>query len=141
MTLDEAIAGLKGTILGKGPETFSTPDELTRAIELLVAQHDHADVKMNPWQPENGPLNLAILGKAVEELGEGIAMLGRCIIQGIGESHPVTKEPNAVALAKEFTDITVMIQKVNERFGLSILPQRAADKAKQMHDWYEMIDQ
>src|SRR4051812_1950163 len=66
----------------------------------------HADiVKANPWQPIRGPIDLAVLGKFGEELGECQAAVSRCIIQGLGGAEPVTGKINQDWLEDEVADV------------------------------------
>lgn len=100
------------------------------------------DKPLNPWQPERDPVNLAVLGKAIEEMGEAISMLGRCIIQGIEEAEPVTGKPNRVALEDELADVAATASMVIERFKLHTdrMSGRAAAKADHLERWHAMID-
>jgi NTP pyrophosphatase (non-canonical NTP hydrolase) len=68
----------------------------------------------SPWTGEPSRTRRAILGKLVEELGELNAALGRCIIQGVNEVHPVTKKPNLEWLMEEIADVQNMISFVQE---------------------------
>lgn len=63
----------------------------------------------SPWQGEPSIIKRAILGKLAEELGELQAAIGRCIIQGVNESHPVTDKPNLEWLLEECADVENMI--------------------------------
>lgn len=97
---------------------------------------------LNPWHPQRDPVNLAVLGKAIEEMGEAISMLGRCIIQGIEEAEPVTGKPNRVALEDELADVAATASMVVERFKLHTdrMSVRVAAKTDHLERWHAMID-
>lgn len=96
----------------------------------------------SPWQPERDPIALAVLGKFCEELGEATAIIARCIIQGIGESEPVTGEPNATAAEKEVADILATAHMVIEHFGLrrSLIERRTDRKIAHLTQWHRMLE-
>lgn len=100
------------------------------------------DKPLNPWQPERDPVNLAVLGKAIEEMGEAISMLGRCIIQGIEEAEPVTGKPNRVALEDELADVAATAAMVVERFKLHTdrMSGRVAAKTDHLTRWHALIE-
>lgn len=63
----------------------------------------------SPWRGEPNTIVRAILGKAAEELGELQAAIGRAIIQGVNEKHPVTGKPNIEWLLEEVADVENML--------------------------------
>lgn len=95
----------------------------------------------SPWQPERDPLALALLGKLLEEVNELGAILARCIIQGIGESEPVTKKPNADALEEELADVSAAGTLVAEHFGLIVerMDARQFRKMAHLRAWHRLI--
>lgn len=95
----------------------------------------------NPWQPERDPLALAVLGKLCEELSEAAAIVSRCIIQGIGESEPVTGKANADALENELADVEATMSVAVEHFGLRTprMVRRVERKIAHLRAWHRMI--
>lgn len=99
------------------------------------------DKPLNPWVPERDPLALAVLGKLAEELGEASQMVARCIIQGIGESEPVTGKPNRHALEDEIADILATTTMAVEHFGLDLprISDRRFKKIQHLTRWHGLI--
>lgn len=98
-------------------------------------------IALNPWQPTQDPIELAILGKFVEELNECSAIAARCIIQGLNECEPVTKVPNRSALIDEMGDvIATMIMAVNH-YDLPLEEINARKSRKECHleKWHKLI--
>lgn len=81
------------------------------------------------------------LGKTVEEMGELIAVLGRCIIQGVDAADPVTGEPNISRLEKETADVLTQLGRNINHLKLNALGihQRIEEKDAQMDEWEEML--
>lgn len=100
-----------------------------------------SDKPLNAWQPEQDALNLAVLGKALEEMGEASAMLGRCVIQGIEEAEPVTGKPNREALENELADVAATTAMLIDHFGLDADRMGARVEAKIAHlrRWHALI--
>jgi NTP pyrophosphatase (non-canonical NTP hydrolase) len=72
----------------------------------------------DPWEPVRDRATVAVLGKLLEELGEAASASSRCLIQGIGESEPVTGKPNREWLEDELADVLNIAQLTIEHFGL-----------------------
>lgn len=102
----------------------------------------HETTALNPWQPERDAVALAVLGKFSEELGEAVAIVSRCIIQGIGESEPVTGKPNADALENEIGDVLAGCAIVIAHFGLrqATIDRRIDRKTAHLKAWHRMIN-
>lgn len=97
--------------------------------------------KMSPWHPTINLTDLAVLGKLGEELGECSAAVGRCIVQGITGSEPVTHEPNRIMLEKEMADVLACVEHTIRRFNLNraaILARRTV-KIDQHAEWHDII--
>jgi hypothetical protein len=94
----------------------------------------------SPWHPMNDPVDLKVIGKFSEELGECSAAVGRCLIQGIDECEPTTGEPNREWLLKEVADVLANADLVIERFGLNrdAINQRIAFKQDHLRKWHSM---
>jgi hypothetical protein len=99
---------------------------------------DLTNVDYHPWHPMNDPIDLKHLGKLLEECGELISALSRCLIQGINESEPVTAELNKDWLENEIADVIANIQLVEKRFGLIRLEGRIENKTKRLSAWHDM---
>jgi hypothetical protein len=82
-----------------------------------VNTDDIAAAPPSPWKPEADPVNLAILGKLSEELGELSGIVSRCIIQGIDGREPRSDVANRAALQDEIADVAACIMIAVERFG------------------------
>lgn len=100
-----------------------------------------SDTPLNPWVPERDPLALAVLGKLAEECGEAGQIVARCIIQGIGESEPVTGKPNRQALEDEIADILATTTMAVEHFGLDLhrISDRRYKKIQHLTRWHGLI--
>ena len=100
--------------------------------------------KMNPpspWQPENGKVNLAVLGKLGEELCELGAAINRCIIQGVDEKHPVTGKPNKEWLEDEVADVGAGLEIIISHFNLDMgrMDERYEMKKEHKLAWHKLI--
>lgn len=100
----------------------------------------NADVKLNPWHPIKDPIELKHLGKLAEEMGEAIAAISRCIIQGVDEEEPITGKLNREWLEDELADVLAGINLVVLHFGLDEdrMNERAAKKAVRLKEWHDM---
>jgi NTP pyrophosphatase (non-canonical NTP hydrolase) len=98
-------------------------------------------MKLNPWQPETNKVNLAVLGKLLEELGELTAIVSRCIIQGIDEQEPTTKISNKVALQNELADVEAGLFVATIHFNLDYqtIAIRRARKIEHKLEWHKLI--
>jgi len=93
----------------------------------------------NPWHPMTNPVDLAHIGKLLEELNECGSAAARCQIQGIDESEPETGELNRAWLKKEIADVIANIELVEERFNLGRLTDRVEAKKKHLRNWHKKI--
>lgn len=89
--------------------------------EGLGIMEDHEIVSNLPseWHPTTDLVQLGILGKSIEELGECISVLGRCICQGITGTEPRTRKRNVDWLTEEVADSLATLHGVIEGFQLS----------------------
>jgi hypothetical protein len=96
--------------------------------------------KLNPWSPLTDPVQLKVIGKALEETNELGNALARVLIQGIDECEPTTGKPNREWLEDEGADVMATLGLVIERFGLDYnrMMQRSLDKAERLQTWFEM---
>lgn len=83
-----------------------------------MKDHEIPKAAYQPWHPMTDPQDLKTLGKAQEELGECIAAIARCMIQGIEECEPKTGYLNRHWLEDEIADVLVNIDLVICRFAL-----------------------
>lgn len=96
--------------------------------------------ELNPWHPISDPVDLKILGKLAEELGECTAAVARCIIQGVDEAEPVTGKANRRWIEEEIADVMAAFSFVIGRFGLDekAITARANTKAERLKTWHDM---
>jgi len=78
------------------------------------------------------------LGKLQEELGELVAIVGRCQIHG---TEPETGEPNHLTLEKEIADVQAVMQIVSKMFGLNegAIRRRRLQKVEHLTRWHELL--
>jgi hypothetical protein len=88
---------------------------------------------LNPWQPMSDPIDIAHLGKLIEELNEAGSASARCLIQGIDEKEPITGKLNREWLEDELADVLVNLDLVVSHFGLNWLRMAQRIEAKQKH--------
>lgn len=91
------------------------------------------------WQTDRNPVNVAVLGKLLEELGELQSVVARCIIQGIEESHPVTGKSNREWLREEMADVEAMITLTEDHFKFRYDPARVSEKLLHKTAWLRLI--
>lgn len=100
---------------------------------------DIGEAPPSNWRPESNELVLAALGKQVEECGELIAALGRCICQGVNERHPVTGKPNKQWVEEEMADVRALLAynvQLLELDPQSIL-DRLVKKTRYQKSWFD----
>lgn len=97
--------------------------------------------KVSDWQPITDKVDLAYLGKTGEELGELVAALFRCIIQGILEVEPTTKKPNKQWLEYEIADVRMMFDHLVPHFELDLdrMELRGARKYAFKKLWFDSL--
>lgn len=95
----------------------------------------------SPWQGKPSAVKRAILGKLAEELGELQAAIGRCIIQGVHEAHPVTGKPNLEWLLEELADVENMANFVKSytAYNRDEYGRRVDRKSRHIAQWLEQI--
>lgn len=94
----------------------------------------------NPWHPITDPVQIKTLGKCMEELGEAIQIISRCMIQGIDECDPQTGVLNRIWLENELSDVLANVALVVELYALnsSRMDQRAVHKMERLRAWHKM---
>jgi hypothetical protein len=128
--------GLNGTCTRRcGVDECKHANELEKAVIRLVKQPD----LVSPWHPMQDPVDVKTLGKLTEELGEGVQVVARCLIQGIGELHPISGKSNKIWLEEEIADIEASIELVKERFKLNrdAVSTRKQRKIVYLRQWHE----
>lgn len=95
----------------------------------------------NPWHPMTDSVACKHLGKLQEELGECIAAVARCQIQGIDEKEPVTGKVNREWLQDEIADVLANCQLNIEHFNLNLstIQDRIERKKKHLRHWHSMV--
>lgn len=106
-----------------------------------------SEYSVNPWQPTNNPLTLAVLGKLAEELGELSQITGRCIIQGVREKEPTTGKVNREALKEEIADVLACMYLAGEHLGMldqgnfcQAIHDRVKIKVAHLRSWHTLIE-
>ena len=102
----------------------------------MVHENDLKDA--SPWHPMTNSIDIKHIGKLLEECGELVSALSRCLIQGIKESEPVTGQINEDWLENEIADVITGIQLVEKRFNLIRLEGRIDKKTKHLSQWHNM---
>jgi hypothetical protein len=95
----------------------------------------------DPWQPMTRPIDLKHLGKFGEELGETVAAVMRCVIQGIDEAEPVTGKVNRKWLEDEIADVLANAELVLKHFGLDRkrIDLRKNRKIVHLRQWHDKL--
>lgn len=100
------------------------------------------DIKplISPWVPETHIETQKRLGKALEEGGEYVSAVARCLIQGINEREPVTGKPNRQWLMEEMADVLATLSLLIEGFKLNkaFISKRVEKKREQLKTWFAM---
>lgn len=96
---------------------------------------------LNPWHPMDKPVDIKVIGKFLEEMGEGVAASARCLIQGIEEKEPITGKVNKDWLEDEIADMHANLQLVIEHFHLdsSKILERSLAKKARLKNWHDML--
>jgi hypothetical protein len=107
-----------------------------------MSEEEKSEYVLNPWQPEQDRIALAVLGKMLEELNECGAITARCIIQGIDECEPVTGLLNKDELENEIADALAAIHMTRVRFRLDAtkIDRRMWKKCKHLGDWHHLLE-
>lgn len=94
----------------------------------------------NPWQPITKKIDLKVLGKMIEELGEAVSAASRCVIQGMDEAEPVSGKVNRAWLEDEAADVLATVGLMVGHFDLSEerILERLDRKARHLVSWYNM---
>lgn len=97
---------------------------------------------ISPWVPIADPCDLKHLGKLSEELGEAIAAISRCIIQGVHETEPVTGKLNKEWLEDELADVMAGIILAEKRFHLDTprMNARIHRKVEGLRRWHNQLE-
>jgi NTP pyrophosphatase (non-canonical NTP hydrolase) len=101
----------------------------------------HEDSTMVPWRPIRDQVQIAALGKLLEECGEVESAAARCIIQGVDEKDPTTGVVNAERLTKELADLFAASTLAANVLGLNVpfIAQRSNRKTSHFRRWIELL--
>jgi NTP pyrophosphatase (non-canonical NTP hydrolase) len=93
------------------------------------------------WHVETDPFRKRKLGKALEELSELSNVLARCLIQGVDEIDPSSKEVNRSRMQKEVADVLAQMGCLIAAFDLNMeeILERVQDKKASMDKWEELL--
>lgn len=96
-----------------------------------------AERKIAKWMSESDPHKVRRLGKTLEELGELIAVLARCLIQGSEEIDPGTGRVNHDRLEDEMADVTAQMKLTAVSFQADtlLMDLRIEQKIREMREW------
>jgi hypothetical protein len=94
-----------------------------------------------PWVPMSNPKDIKVTGKALEELGEAVAALARCLIQGIDATEPSSGKPNKEWAQDELADVNATSYLLAEHFELDkdAIMKRRGRKIDHLKKWFEMM--
>lgn len=92
------------------------------------------------WIPTTDPMMLRRFGKLTEELGECMAVAGRCVCQGIDEIDPTTGLTNRRRLEKEIADVYTQLDLAVDMLSLdgSFIVLRRGEKREAMYRWEQL---
>lgn len=127
--------------------TDSTPTvdamEALRNCEQVARHRGEAQPKplLTKWTPTTDLMTLRRTGKSLEELGELVAVVARCIIQGIDEIDPGSGKVNRVRLEDEIADVVAQCYTTINAFDLDDdrIRLRVIEKQRQMAEWEAMF--
>lgn len=90
-----------------------------------------------PWVPIDDKTDLKHGLKGIEEFGELISAMARCLMQGIDEVEPVTKKSNRLWLNEEMADAQLLMDMIGNRFNLDyrFMQKRQDSKRKRLINW------
>lgn len=91
-----------------------------------------------PWWPVTDPLDVKHLGKAVEETGELVSIMGRILTQGVDGVDPKSGKCNRVAMEDEIADVIAKVESLCERFSLDVdrINRRKLEKREFHRVWF-----
>lgn len=92
---------------------------------------------MQKWVSESDPHKVRRLGKSLEELGELVAVLARCLIQGADEVDPSSGVRNVLRMQNEIADVTTQLRLTAHAYALDqpAMMCRINEKMIQMEMW------
>lgn len=96
-----------------------------------------AERKIAKWVSESDPHKVRRLGKTLEELGELVAVLARCLIQGSGEVDPSSGRLNLDRMQDEMADSLVQMRLTMNSFHADVekIDERMDTKEREMREW------
>lgn len=120
---------------------YQVPPANKYVIMGLGKQQVGGDTQPNPWQPMSDPVDIAVIGKALEERGEAIAAMGRALIQGMDGTEPGTGKSNRQNVQDELADEAATGAHVIAHFGLNRdeMPARVQRKHGHLARWFAML--
>jgi hypothetical protein len=103
--------------------------------------HVGPDIEPQPWIPMGDPVDIKVIGKLLEELGESVSASARALIQGIDGADPSTGAVNRQRVQDELADVGATTNQVVERFRLDrdAMTERANRKFNFLTRWLQMI--
>jgi hypothetical protein len=103
--------------------------------------HVGPDIEPSPWVPMSDPRDIKVVGKNLEEFGEGVVALARALIQGIDGTEPSTGKPNRQWVQEELSDALATSRMTVEHFGLDrpAMVERAERKYDFLGRWLGML--
>jgi hypothetical protein len=114
-------------------ELCFTLDQASRFFQKLPPP-PHAD-GVSSWVPTVDRVELALLGKTLEETCELGKIAARCIMQGLDDRDPETTVANRMALTAELSDMEARILDVRQVLELPMLIENTVRKSKFHLSW------
>ena len=98
---------------------------------------------VSAWHVETDAYRIRRLGKSLEELGELVSVLARCIIQGVDEVDPSSGEVNQLRMQKESSDVVAQLSLLVQAFNLDTqaIDNRIEDKIDSMQKWEQLLEE
>lgn len=94
---------------------------------------------MNPWRPDDNPLQTRRVNKTLEELAELSIVLARINMQGLQGINPKTGKTNLQEFWEERADVIAQFRKLDDVLGpppdVGAYWDRVERKKTQMDEW------
>lgn len=99
------------------------------------------DIEPSPWVPMSDPVDIKVVGKNMEELGEAITALARALIQGIDGTEPSTGKVNRQWVQDELSDVGATSAITAGHFSLNAeaMGERMDRKRNFLGRWLKMM--
>jgi hypothetical protein len=109
------------------PDLLRVGDDQVQSDVAQTEPPPHAN-GVSSWVPTVDRVELALLGKLLEETAELGKIAARCIMQGLGDRDPETGRLNCLVLSDELSDMQARIKSVEHVLSIGPEPQRVEAK-------------